>query len=482
MKKETIIFAALAAAASGAEAQDIGNFSRERERMIAEYNGFRNDIIGSYAKFLGEAWSDYKAFRGEKRFPGKKPSAMPEAPAGDNTPQSAPEEIVPQSVTPRAPKPDTTPLGKGDPVAIDPLAEKVAFSFYGTGMKATKVKIRPLASVSERDISECWARMQQEGVYDKVKPSLKMLVAGAGLSDWLVFALVRQYAGALCHGDSNTAIILSHYLLVNMGYDIRLGRTGGEMALLVNFRQTVYARPYLQLDGKRYSIYLKDNSPLGNVISGISTCAIPKGTDLGRPVNLIMSAPKISSGKGIPFEVSANGISVSGSVDETAKRIAAEFPQTDIPVYAASCLQEGFRSNLLSQVGEQVKGMPERDAANAMLQFVQLAFKYATDGEQFGYEKPFFAEEDFIYPANDCEDRAILFAILVRNILHLDVHLLHYPNHEATAVAFTDQSTSGDGYTYEGKRFTICDPTYFRASIGQCMPQFKDVKPEVELW
>lgn len=482
MKKAIILLPLMASAESTLMAQDFDTFKQERERMIADYNGFRNDIISNYAHFLGEVWERYKAFRGEKRFPDNKPSVPQKANDGNAGQKSVPKDIAPQAPIPKTPEPDPSPIGKDMPTAIDPLAEKVAFPFYGIKMKATKIKVSHLASVSEKDISECWARMQDNRVYDKAVPSLKLLAKGAELSDWLVFILVRHYADAVCPNDPNTAITLSHYLLVNMGFDIRLARTGNELVLLVPFEQMVYSRSYLEFNGRKYFVFFYNTRATNENIGGISTCAIPSGTKLGKSINLTLTAPQISIGKSTPFELHANGITVNGSIDDVAKNIGKDFPQTDIPVYAASCLDRKFRTQLIAQIKEQVSNMSQKDAANAILRFIQLAFKYKTDGEQFGYEKAFFVEENFIYPANDCEDRAILFAFLVRNILHLDVHLLYYPGHEATAVAFTDNGINGDGYMYKGKRFTICDPTYIMASIGQCMPQYRDVKPRIQLW
>lgn len=85
-----------------------------------------------------------------------------------------------------------------------------------------------------------------------------------------------------------------------------------------------------------------------------------------------------------------------------------------------------------------VGGKAKRVAAGMLLNFVQTAFEYRADGEQFGYERPFFPDETLFYPYSDCEDRAILYAVLVRELLGLDVVLLHYPNHLATAVALGD--------------------------------------------
>lgn len=84
-------------------------------------------------------------------------------------------------------------------------------------------------------------------------------------------------------------------------------------------------------------------------------------------------------------------------------------------------------------------GKSKSEAANTLIDFVQTAFEYKTDEEQFGYERPLFADETLYYPYSDCEDRAIFYSILVRDLLGLDVVLLHYPNHLATAVSFGEE-------------------------------------------
>ena len=46
--------------------------------------------------------------------------------------------------------------------------------------------------------------------------------------------------------------------------------------------------------------------------------------------------------------------------------------------------------------------------------------------------------------------------------------LLYYPNHLATAVCFNGQ-VEGDYLLYNGKRYTVCDPTYIHAPVGLTM-------------
>ena len=49
-----------------------------------------------------------------------------------------------------------------------------------------------------------------------------------------------------------------------------------------------------------------------------------------------------------------------------------------------------------------IQGKKQSEAANILINFVQTAFDYKTDGDQFGYEKPFFVDELFYYPYSDC--------------------------------------------------------------------------------
>ena len=109
---------------------------------------------------------------------------------------------------------------------------------------------------------------------------------------------------------------------------------------------------------------------------------------------------------------------------------------------------------------------------------MQTAFDYKTDEAQFGYERPLFADETLYYPYCDCEDRAIFYAILIRDLLGVNVVLLYYPNHLATAVCL-GEDISGDYFLIDNKRYIVCDPTYINADIGYTMPQFKNVAAKI---
>lgn len=128
-----------------------------------------------------------------------------------------------------------------------------------------------------------------------------------------------------------------------------------------------------------------------------------------------------------------------------------------------------------------LSGKSELDKAEMLLNWVQTAFEYKTDEEQFGGERSLFADESLYYPYCDCEDRSILYSILVQDLLGLDVVLLHFPGHLATAVKFAT-NVEGDYIELENGRYIVCDPTYIGAPVGLAMPEYKEKDVEIEVY
>ena len=91
----------------------------------------------------------------------------------------------------------------------------------------------------------------------------------------------------------------------------------------------------------------------------------------------------------------------------------------------------------------------------------------------------FFTEETLFFPYCDCEDRSVLYAYLVRELLGLEVVGLVFPGHAATAVKFKDRSIDGDYITYQGEKYVICDPTYINADLGMCLPEYQNKQAKI---
>jgi hypothetical protein len=68
----------------------------------------------------------------------------------------------------------------------------------------------------------------------------------------------------------------------------------------------------------------------------------------------------------------------------------------------------------------------------------------------------------------------------VRELLGLEVALVYYPGHLATAVCFKG-GPYGDYFNVNGKKYTVCDPTYIGASIGLTMPDMNNKEAELTI-
>lgn len=115
----------------------------------------------------------------------------------------------------------------------------------------------------------------------------------------------------------------------------------------------------------------------------------------------------------------------------------------------------------------------------------QIGFPYLYDDVVWGRDRAFFAEETFYYPGSDCEDHAILFSHLVRDLLGLDVALVYYPgdkdpkqSHLATAICF-NEDVRGDYIMVGNRKFYVADPTCPRGRVGMVPKECEGKEPTV---
>ena len=148
--------------------------------------------------------------------------------------------------------------------------------------------------------------------------------------------------------------------------------------------------------------------------------------------------------------------------------------------YANTPLSEETKETLYPQLKKQIANKSKVEAANLLLNWIQMGLQYAYDDKVWGHDRAFFGEESLYYPYCDCEDRSILFSHLVREILDLDIVLVYYPGHLYTAVAF-NEDVPGDYIMVNGRKFTVADPTFYNANVGKTMSKMDNSKAQVIL-
>lgn len=459
-------------------AQD--SFNDFRNNMLKDYGQFRKSVLDGYAEYLANVWKEYDAFRGVKRDIKPKPTVPPNV---DKTPAVPPQGDKPIVKEPAIkPEPQAIPNPQPQTPQVPQAIPTVTFAFYGNTIKTPRMQSVTVEQFTPADVANAWRAYQNMGMVKQAKDLLSK-AQSLGMNDWFTYEMVRESVNSQCKGKSVAErAVLQHFILANMGYDIRLANCEGEPALLIQIKEQVYGRPFLKMDEKKYYIYPIDAITVLEPQT-VYTCDIPDNVDSGRAVDMMIgNGINLGTGENHTCTLKWKDIVVTGKVDRGTMEMLRHYPQIGTPMYAISNISPELRKSVLQQLKSHINGLTPAGAANKLLHFVQHAFEYSTDDNQHGYEKPYFFEENFYYPKNDCEDRAIFYAYLVRNLLGLEVHLIHYPGHECTAICFGDEKVEGTGYIYQGKTFVICDPTFIGAGIGHCMPNFVNTKPEIELW
>ena len=396
------------------------------------------------------------------------PNAKPACPNAQPAVPTTKPVVVP--VTPPAVKP-SAPTGE----LFTASADKQMVNFCGQKVYVDKSLkgVCSIGNMRENAIADAYEAMCKAD-YKALVDDCRKVKKELNLNDWGIFLFVREASKTLCT-DENAAVVMQQFLLNELGYKSKMARRAdrNQMLLFVAADCQVYGHPYFTKDGLNYYNLTSNESCQFYMCQEDSPKAKSK---LNMQVN---HAPALNAGMVNSVHKNRSGsVAVSVDVPKSLMEFYGNMPQCDYSVYVNAEVNPSVASKVLSTLAPLVNGKGEAEAANLLINFVQTGFQYATDQEQFGYEKPFFVEELFYYPYCDCEDRSVLYSYLVRNLLKLDVVLLDYPNHIATAVCF-NENVSGDFVTVGGKKYVVCDPTYIGASIGKAMPQFKNVAAKV---
>lgn len=510
------------------------SFAKFRQKALDDYENFRQKANAEYAKFLEEAWKPFDSKPAEE-IPWQPKPVVPNFTYDDPDPEPVPNpkpdpvpspEPVKISELSPVPEPEPEPIPVPDPVVVPdfersdeaapvpvptprrkseqiqfesvvadpkpisrpqpvepivpkpvPAAAAQTLNFYGSSFPfhLDKEETLHLKDISEKSVANLWTQLS-DSRYDNVIAECLQQREERNLCDWAYVKLTQNVAEKYCGAKTNEAVVMQMYLLTQSGYQTRIARAGNSLTLLLGSVEKIYRYKYFQLDGLKF--YIIDRS-LENMQMNISNHAFPGE----KPFSMTMTQPKLNVKKTEKRTIASKRYPDVKITVETNRNLIDFF--NDCPLsaqwnyYSKASMSDVLKESLYPGLRKAIEGKSELEAVDILLNFVQTGLSYATDGEQFGYERPLYPDETIFYPYCDCEDRSILFSCLVRELVGLDVVLLNYPGHLATAVHFNENVT-GDYLTIDGKTYLICDPTFINgAPVGRCAKEFKAEKPKV---
>ena len=454
------------------------SYEEFRKKAFEDYYEFRQNAFNEFEQFLNEAWTEYQSFVSQQgAYPTKKSESMPSLPVQTDVIQvDAPHNEIEHTTF------EEEQEQKND-IITPGYSDKVNINFYGRQLAFNVPKALRVTSqgAKEKHVAAYHEAMRTGDTIALFHIQLDDAVNQMGLNEWGYFILLRTLSEKL-FTDANDRVLFSFYMLHRHGFKARVGRgrDSGRLLLLLALDNSkeVYSKTFFRINGtKFYVVY-------GNGIKGESIYTYDEkaddkglkevGLDFTKPLNIA------ACDKQRKLHLNKADIDISLPYSTAHLRYYDEIPTTVFPVYFKTPVSKEAEQSLEQTFGELGKRYNKVQLVDIMLNFVQTAFAYKIDEQQFGREKYFFPEEVIGLPFSDCEDRCAFFAWMVRRFVGYDVLGVLYDDHLATAVCFGNEvNLSGKSFTLKGKRYVICDPTYPNAPIGTVIPKVANMKYEI---
>lgn len=448
-------------------------FNTYKQQKKTEFEQYRQRLNEEFAARLSGEWKQYRPEPKRERAANPKP---PTPSAVDKNRPTAPVKVPVKSVVPPEKKIADVPVTLPKIDRRKPAQEyPVRFNFYNTpcGIGEFDKSTLTFTSVDNAAISKAWKRLTDNGNLEPLLTECLRLREDMQLCDWGFLQLVDKVAATLYGGSCDKQAFLATALMLQAGYDCRLLDVGGRLALAYHPSHTVYGQSRVTVDGKDYIIF----GQVADKASGVRTYPgdfrksptpirmvvdrYPRFSSAASPAKKYTSASWTSAP---PFELTVNK-SVMDFFDA--------YPIVDWNLYGLAPVSPEVERTLFPVMSILTEGLGEEEAVNVIMSYMNYGFKYMTDDGQFGREKPFFPDENFYYPYNDCEDRAILFSKIVKRVLGLDAVYLFYPGHLAAAVRFSPGvNVKGATVDVDGVQYVVCDPTCIGAKAGYLHPNY----------
>lgn len=465
---------------SSAQTDDFyAQYEKFSKHAKAEYEDYRAQCNAEYVKFLERAWKEYKVL---PSIPRPKDEVVPPTimPRQDKNKKQAKEIPIENVVSPILSLPQPKPIS---PIyENDKVEEKnFSFSYMGTTCEVRLPKdlnIR-MSGCESCMIATIWKQLATNAMDNTIRDFLALRLK-MQLCDWAYLNLIDTFAKAFC-GHGNEAVIMAAFIYSQSGYKMRLGRDCEKLYLLYGSKHGIYEKGYIVIEGINYY-------PLDDKVERmeISDFSFPQEQSMSLYIENAQKFTIRPSAKRKLASEQYHDVTIDSQVNLNLIQFYNTYPSSEVngnfmtrwKMYADTPMDESVSQMLYPDIKNKIEGLSDVQAVNQILNWVQTAFQYEYDDKVWGHDRAFFAEETLYYPYCDCEDRAILFTRLVRDLLGLKCILVYYPGHLASAVCLKQQ-VNGDYISLDGDVYTICDPTYIGAPVWITMPEMDNRSAKV---
>ena len=352
----------------------------------------------------------------------------------------------------------------------------IEFDFFGSSLGFTlpsgiqEAKFYPQSKKGINNFFNTLVGIEYEVLLSEIKQKSFEL----NLNDWGKYLLIKRTSEKI-FSNQNDSRLLEWFLFNKLGYSLRVGLANKHIIVMYESKKIIYNTPRYTINKKNFYIVseyaskgsekiftYKQNHPEANKLFDLSMESLP---NLEKNLKI----------KKLTFRENMKKYAIEYRYNQNLIDFMATYPQADYETFFNAPLQEESYQDIVNGLRKYINGKKSSNAINFVLHFVQNAFKYEVDMKQFAREKVMFADETLFYNKSDCEDRAILFARLVKDIFKIAVVGVQYNDHMTTALHIP---IKGDTVRVNSRKYVIADPTFKYASIGQNMNKYKLKRPK----
>ncbi len=493
-----------------------GDFERYREKAIKDFEAYRQQANQEYAEAVKLAWKYFETEPAvaEPKLKEVEPVWRDESVATEKWKVIEKVEKVAKNVVEFAKNEIERMLGRRQPVPLRPdmpdepdraditefpdsvvenygieeqevPEELVAyndftFTFYGTEMKVRldESKRLFLNKLTANSVGELLGDQLCTKYYNNTIIDCVDLRQKYKLSDWAYLQLLDTIASNFCGRGTNEAVLLTGFLFAQSGYKMKFAfdaNKDNRLCLMIGSRHSIYGYSYLMDNDCYYYIY-----PLTKTNNPVRLCQAE--LQKTQAVSLLITdvqqfGPDMSEVREIQSKRFPE-MQMRVSVNRNLMRFYDTYPHSELnkdftthwAMLANTPMQDDIKRQIYPGLKAALEGLSNYEKVERILDLVQIPnMKYVSDYDMWGVnDRAFFSEETLGYSGSDCEDHAILFTRLVRDLTGLKCILIYYPNHLAAGVCIGDD-TKGHAYIVNGRVYTVADPCIERAKPGEEM-------------
>jgi hypothetical protein len=362
------------------------------------------------------------------------------------------------------------------------------FEFYGNTFRFQADPSTPVdfkGPLSEQALTTFYTSVNS-GQYKPLIDSLISYKEKQQLNDWIYYQLIRKTAEQISPKSENYEryTLYKWFLLAKSGYDATLGIAGDKLLFYVRSDDDISDIPYYMSDDKQYMcLNYHDYGKIDFEKTKIHPTRIivpeAKKTFSYKVTRLPDFKPEYYTEKDLDFNYDQKVYHFKIMLNPEIENIFVNYPVVDFASYFNIPLSRETYRSLIPALKENLKAMSQKKGVDYLMRFTRNAFLYEDDVDNFGKEKRLSPEQTLFYDHSDCDDRVALFFYLVKEIYNLPMIALLYPTHIAMAVQFN--KPVGKSILYEGKKYSVCEPTpqLQDLRIGEISPKYQQLSYQV---